>query len=144
MSTGSAGTISSFMVRALRWQTHVLICIVVALISRCGWTEDIQMLRMEWSLEVSAVTGTITAAMSNPILLKSKPVQEVIMSTSFWGQLTAIWHTVQVSIFCIHPCMCLCNVIFMTILWSMSFWLTVEVNTLTCLLYFCICVLCVY
>ncbi len=60
---------------------------------------DTQQLRMESSLEMSAVTGTIIAVISGLFPLKSKPVQAITMSMSLLDQLTVILHTVQVIIF---------------------------------------------
>ncbi len=57
---------------------------------------DTQQLRMESSLEMSVVTGTITAVITGLTPLKSKPVQAIIMSMSWLVQLDAIQHTVQV------------------------------------------------
>ncbi len=54
---------------------------------------------MESSLEMSAVTGAVTAAITGLTPLKSKPVQAIIMSMSWLVQLSAIQHTVQVIIF---------------------------------------------
>ncbi|XDV15943.1 hypothetical protein PO909_015867 [Leuciscus waleckii] len=52
---------------------------------------------MESSLEMSAVTMTVTAVISGLFPLKSKPVQAIIMSMSWLDQLPAILHTVQYS-----------------------------------------------
>ncbi|XDV15971.1 hypothetical protein PO909_015878 [Leuciscus waleckii] len=52
---------------------------------------------MESSLEMSAVTGSITAAITGLFPLKSKPVQAIIMSMSWLDRLTVILHTVQYS-----------------------------------------------
>ncbi len=54
---------------------------------------------MESSLEMSAVTMAITAAILGLTLSKSKPVQAIIMSMSWLVQLSVIQHTVQVIIF---------------------------------------------
>ncbi len=53
---------------------------------------------MELSLEMFVVTGTFTAAITSLFPSKSKPVQEIIMSMS-WFQPYAIQHTAQVIYF---------------------------------------------
>ncbi len=59
---------------------------------------DTQELRMESSLEMSAVTGAVTAAITVLPPLKSKHVRAIIMSMSWLVQMSAIQHTVQVII----------------------------------------------
>ncbi len=77
----------------------MLLSTAVALISLCGFVVDTQQLRMESSLEISAVTGTIPAVISALTPLKSKPVQAIIMSMSWLVQMPAMQYTVQVIIF---------------------------------------------
>ncbi|XP_048054344.1 adhesion G protein-coupled receptor E1-like [Megalobrama amblycephala] len=64
LSPGAAGIVSSSTARALISQISVLLGIAVALMPHCGYAVDTQQLRMESSLEMSVVTGTITAAIS--------------------------------------------------------------------------------
>ncbi len=71
----------------------------VALLPHCGFVVDTQQLRMESSLEMFVVTGTFTAAITSLFPLKSKPVQEIIMSMSWLVQPYAIQHTAQVIYF---------------------------------------------
>ncbi len=59
---------------------------------------DTQQLRTESSLEMSVVTIAITAAITGLTPLKSKPVQAIIMSISWFHQ-CSVQHTVQVIIF---------------------------------------------
>ncbi len=99
LSPGEAGIVLLFMAGTLRSRTHVLLSTAVALTSHCGFLVDTQQLRMESSLEMSAVTGTITAVISDLTPLKSKPVQAIIMSMSWLVQLSVLQHTVQVIIF---------------------------------------------
>ncbi len=73
--------------------------IAVVLIPHCGFVVDTQQLGMESSLEMSVVTGTITAVCTGLFPLKSKPVQAIIMSMSLLDQLSVMQHTVQVIIF---------------------------------------------
>ncbi len=54
---------------------------------------------MESPLEMSALTLIITAASLGLFPLKSKPVQAIIMSMSWLGQLSVMQHIVQVIIF---------------------------------------------
>ncbi len=77
----------------------MLLSIAVALISLCGFVVDTQELRMESSVEMSAVTGAVTAVISDLTPLKSKPVQAIIMSMSWLDQLSVMQYTVQVIIF---------------------------------------------
>ncbi len=77
----------------------MLLSTAVALISLCGFTVDTQKLRMESSLEMSAVMLTVTAVITGLTPLKSKPVQAIIMSMSWLHQLISVQHTVQVIIF---------------------------------------------
>ncbi len=77
----------------------MLLSTAVALISLCGFVVDIQQLRMESSLEISAVSGTITTVMSGLTPFNSKPVQAIIMSMSWSDQLSVFQHTVKVIIF---------------------------------------------
>ncbi len=60
---------------------------------------DTQQLKMESSLEMSAVMLSITAVITGLTPLKSKPVQAIIMSMSWLHQLSVLQHTVQVIIF---------------------------------------------
>ncbi len=99
LSPGEGGIVLLFMAGMLRSRTHVLLSTAVALIFHCGFLVDTQQLRMESSLEMSAVTGIITAVISALTPLKSKPVQAIIMSMSWLVQLSVLQHTVQVIIF---------------------------------------------
>ncbi len=83
ISPGAAGIGSSLTTRVLTSQTRVFLSTAVGLISLCGFVVDTQELRMESSLEMSAVTGIITAVISDLTPLKSKPVQAIIMSMSW-------------------------------------------------------------
>ncbi len=77
----------------------MLFSIAVVLISHCGFVVDTQQLRIESSLEMSAVMLSITAVITGLFPLKSKHVQAIIMSMSWLDQLSVIQHTVQVIIF---------------------------------------------
>ncbi len=77
----------------------MLFSTAVVLISHCGFVVDTQQLRIESSLEMSAVMLSITAVITGLFPLKSKPVQAIIMSMSWLDQLSVIQHTVQVIIF---------------------------------------------
>ena len=103
MSPGAAGIVSSLTAWMLRSQIRVLQHMAVALIFHCGFVVDTQEFKMESSLEMSAVTGTITAAITGLTPLKSKPVQAIIMSMSWLDQLWIGQPTVQVIIFIWTP-----------------------------------------
>ncbi len=113
LSPGEAGIVLLFMAGMLRSQTHVLLSTAVALMPHCGFLVDTQQLRTESSLEMSVVTGTITAAILGLFLLKSKPVQAIITSMSWSNQLSVLQHTVEVIIFTRGFCI-ICLLIFMS------------------------------